>query len=280
MLSYRHSFHCGNGGDVLKHLVLLAVIDYYKQRGKPYTYIDSHAGAGFYALNSKQAQKKQEFMQGIGRLWEAQNTPPLLRQYLQLVDSYCGRDHYFGSPFLAGLMAGPEERLRLFELHPADYPQLRQAMGTLNLRRRCQINHSDGLKGLTALLPPTPRRAVVLIDPAYEDKGEYYEVAAALEEALRRFASGCYLLWYPCLARLEQQQLVRKLSHRYNTNFLRAELHWRTPPADGFGMFGAGVYVINPPFGLAQQLNPVLDYLKTALAQDGGAKKLLQFKSP
>ena len=277
MLSYRHAFHTGNHADILKHFTLYLTLAYFNQKDKPYWYIDTHSGAGLYDLHSREAQKIGEYQQGIARLQQAQNLPESLQQFLaHLHHTLPEKNLYCGSPWLAQSLLRPADKLRLFELHPADYQHLVNNMREAGLGRRGQINQGDGFQGLIALLPPPTRRAVVLIDPPYEEKQDYVRVVKTLQEALKRFEQGCYLVWYPCLSREESQKLPEQLRKLMPNNYLQAELHVHSPRVDGFGMHGSGMFLLNPPYLLTQQLQETLPVLADILAQDSGAHYLLQ----
>ena len=182
-------------------------------------------------------------------------------------------NRYCGSPWLAAGLLRPDDRIRCFEMHPADFPLLEQTLASAG--RRAQVRCEDGYGGLLSLLPPPPRRAVVLVDPPYEEKQDYRRVVDTLKAALKRFATGCYLVWYPCLSRAESRTLPEKLA-ALSPKSLRAELHVRRPQADGFGMHGSGMFVINPPYVLAAQLRENLSALTRLLAQDEGAHFVLE----
>ncbi len=197
MLSYRHAFHAGNHADVLKHFVQVQLHQYMNQKDTAYTYIDTHSGAGVYALDSSFATKKAEFDTGIGPLWTRTDLPPALADYMNLVKGMnpSGKMRYYpGSPYVADKMTRPEDRLRLFELHPADSKILAEnfrkaeahkaEQGERARGRRVMIERGDGFQSLKALLPPPSRRALVLIDPPYEVKDDYRKVKDVLEEAL------------------------------------------------------------------------------------------------
>ncbi|MFD1243907.1 23S rRNA (adenine(2030)-N(6))-methyltransferase RlmJ [Paralysiella testudinis] len=281
MLSYRHAFHAGNHADILKHHVLFEVLRYFNRKNKPYWYIDTHAGAGLYDLSGEQAQKVGEYRHGIARLQAATELPEALlafRQHLaQLVPD--AQQHYAGSPWLAQSLLRDSDRLRLYELHPADSALLQQNMQQARQPRHSQIFRDDGFKGLLAMLPPPTRRAVVLTDPAYEQKQDYRQVADTLKAALNKFAQGCYLVWYPCLSRPESQMLPESLRRLAPDNHLQAELHVHRPRSDGFGMHGSGMFVINPPYTLADTLAQTLPALTACLQQDDGAHFVLQHHS-
>ncbi|HEY8355182.1 MAG TPA: 23S rRNA (adenine(2030)-N(6))-methyltransferase RlmJ [Methylophilaceae bacterium] len=275
MLSYRHAFHVGNHADVLKHMVLLQVLNHATQKDKPFWYIDTHAGAGSYALDKGYAVQNAEFSGGIGRLWDARELPQPLTDYVGLIRR-CNRDQelrfYPGSPVLAFHAIRPDDRLRLFELHPSDHKLLLQAFGRLSASsRQVMIMAEDGFAGIKGLLPPPPRRAVVLIDPPYEEKKDYQRVVDMLRDSLRRFATGTYIVWYPILQRPEPQQMLQKLKKLSLKNWLHVGLTVRSPTADGFGMHGSGLFIVNPPWTLPALLNETMPVLTEYLAVDQGA---------
>ena len=272
MLSYRHAFHAGNHADVLKHTVLIALVRYLGQKDKAFWVIDTHAGAGAYALDSAQAGKLGEFRLGIGRLWEHAVLPPLLAVYVEQVRKMNPDGqlrHYPGSPFFARWNLREQDRLRLFELHGKDARLLAE-----NFRqdgRQVIVSPTDGFAGLKALLPPPSRRALVLIDPSYEEKQDYERVIVALKDALSRFAGGTYMLWYPQLTRLEAHELPQRLKRLPVNSWLHATLRVREPAKDGFGMHGSGLFILNPPWTLHDALAETLPCLCEALSEDHGA---------
>lgn len=279
MLSYRHAFHSGNHADILKHFCLMTVLDYFKLKDKSFCYIDTHAGAGLYDLSSEEAQKVGEYRDGIQRLLQQDALPDTLAKFRQAVLSCLPADHqhhYCGSPWLAQALCRPQDRLRLFELHPADAEHLRQNMHQIHYSNRAQVFCDDGFKGLLAMLPPPSRRAVILMDPPYEQKQDYHQVVDTLKSALKKFAHGCYLVWYPCLSRQESQALPAALKQLSPQNYLQAELHVHAPRTDGFGMHGSGIWVINPPYTLPEVLQNTLPALVDLLGQDKQAHFVLQ----
>lgn len=274
MLSYRHAFHAGNHADVLKHAVLTLVIEYLKQKEKPFWYIDTHAGAGVYALDSSEAKKNAEFKMGVERLLDRRDElPDILQPYLAVIDSLRTviPRGYPGSPMVAEYLLRDDDRLRLFELHPQDHELLKNNFAK---DRRAQVAQSDGFAGLKALLPPPPRRAVVLIDPPYELKEDYAHVVRALQDALQRFSNGIYIVWYPLLSRIESQRLPKKIAE-LNVPSLRVELKIENPKGE-FGMFGSGLFIVNPPWILHEQLKNLLPELQKLLGKKDEAEFLLE----
>lgn len=280
MLSYRHAFHAGNHADVLKHLVLCEVLSYMTQKDKPFWYIDTHAGAGMYSLDSKYSTQNAEHSQGIQRLFQTEKRQEAISRYLEHVAAANRSEtleRYPGSPWLAARLLRPQDRLRLFELHPTDAPLLGRA---LSHDPRVQIAREDGFFALKALLPPPPRRAVVLIDPSYEMKDDYKRVITSLKEALRRFATGTYLVWYPLLTRSDCAQLQEQLRKLPSDNWIDATLRVRRPSPDGFGMHGSGMFIINPPWTLKATLEEALPQLVALMRENESADFTLESSAP
>ena len=280
MLSYRHAFHAGNHADVLKHCILVQLLRHLNLKDKPYWFVDTHAGAGRYRLDSEQASKNAEFAGGIGRLWGRSDLPPALADYVgQVRQLNAGGPlrHYPGSPWLAWQLMRPDDRLRLFELHSTDCRLLAKAFH--GDERRLALRQADGFIEIKSVLPPPPRRGLVLIDPAYEDKRDYMRVIAALKEGIERFATGTFAVWYPQLQRGDARQLPEKL-RKLPVDWLDARLSVHTPAADGFGMHGSGMFIVNPPWTLAATLAEVLPYLAATLGLDAGAGYVLESGNP
>lgn len=270
MLSYRHAFHAGNHADVLKHAVLAAMLDYFNLKDKPYWVIDTHAGAGCYQLDTGFAAKNAEYETGIARLWDRDDLPAMLKRYVELVRATNpdgGRKLYPGSPLIAWNIMRADDRLRLFELHPTDIKFLQQTFDGAG--RRVQIQQADGFAGLKALLPPSPRRALVLIDPPYEVKEDYRHVITALKDALQRFATGTYAIWYPQLQRHEVPVMLENLKKLPVKDWLHVALDVNVPSPDGFGMHGSGLFILNPPWTLYAALQETMPWLVDVLGGEG-----------
>ena len=280
MLAYRHAFHAGNHADVLKHALLVAVLRHLNAKDKAWRLVDTHAGAGVYLLHSEQAQKKGEYRQGIARLWQAADLPPLLADYIAQVRVFNPLDEltqYPGSPRLARSLMRPQDQLRLFELHPSDHALLVDAMAG---DRQVQVQQADGFAGLKGQMPPPSRRGVLLMDPSYELKTDYAEVVAATREALTRFAEGVVMVWYPQLDLRESAQLPLRLKAVAEAQAKKGWLHARltvAPPNDrGFGLLGSGMFIVNPPHTLLPALRAALPVLVALLGQFAGAGQRLE----
>lgn len=278
MLSYRHAFHAGNHADVIKHVVLVQLLGYLTRKDKPLWFIDTHAGAAQYALDEGYATKNAEYESGIGRLWARADLPRVVDDYVAQVRSLNpdGRlRRYPGSPQLALQLLRKQDRLRLFELHSSESRLLQQYFR--GDAPRAIARGGDGFAGLQAVLPPPSRRALVLIDPSYEDKGDYRQVLAALRDARKRFAAGVYALWYPQVQRRESRQFPEQLKRLQDKDWLHVTLTVRKPVAGGYGLHGSGMFILNPPWLLPKVLELAMPYLARVLAQDAAADFGLEF---
>ena len=268
MLSYRHSFHAGNFADELKHIVQLLIIESLQQKEKGFLYLDTHAGAGLYSLQSFEAEKTAEFEQGVGYLWQRQDLLETVKYYLDQVAKVNSQQKlrfYPGSPLLAANLLRPQDRAILTELNPSDYPLLRKNM---QLYKNVQVKRDDGFQQLKAVLPPKERRGFILIDPPYELKEDYQLVVDAIVEGYKRFATGNYAIWYPVVLRQQIKKMVRALEETQIRKILQIELGIRPDTAQR-GMTASGMIVINPPWKLEAQMKAILPYLTNVLAPEG-----------
>lgn len=269
MLSYRHAFHAGNHADVLKHYVLGLVLAHTKQKDKPFWYIDTHAGAGMYSLQDGYATQNQEFEEGISKLLSAKNLPQPLADYVSQIQSFStgnALNFYPGSPMVAESYMRADDKMRLFELHPNDYKLLSENFEGFG--RQVKVEMQNGFKGLKSCLPPPPRRAVVLIDPPYEDKQDYRYVVDAIKDSLKRFPTGTYIIWYPLLQRPEPAEILDELLALNVADWLHVTLSIEAPSEEGFGMYGSGLFIINPPWTLPKTLTETMPVLTELLALD------------
>jgi 23S rRNA (adenine2030-N6)-methyltransferase len=280
MLSYRHAFHAGNHADVLKHVVLVEVMRYLLRKDSPLWYIDTHAGLGQYTLNPRPPAGQAEWLDGIARLWREPALLAALEPYLARVralnpDGELRR--YPGSPRLAVDLLRPGDKAWLYELLGKDFEVLQEHF---RAQRQVRCTAADGFAALKGLLPPAPRRGLIFIDPSYEVKTDYQRLLDTLAGALHRFAGGCYLVWYPVVQRAEAQELPSRLLELQPARWLRAELRVKSPPAEGYGLYGSGMFVINPPWTLPGMLGEVLPWLARRLALDESATHVLQHDLP
>lgn len=279
MLAYRHAFHAGNHADVLKHLVLQRTLALLQKKEKGLRIVDTHAGAGGYALDSRYAQKRAEFEDGIGRLWALDreaasgSTPwptdiaPLLQPYLEAVRAFNPPGklaQYPGSPALEQRWMRPHDELRLFELHTTDHKILSSWLADA---RGVQVHDRDGFEGLRSQLPPPTRRSLVLMDPSYEGDADYARVLTSLREALTRFPEACVLVWYPIVQKVQARELPRRLQGLASKSWLDARLTVAVSDERGFGLQGSGMFAINPPFPLEDELRVLLPWLAQTLSQ-------------
>ena len=268
MLSYRHAFHAGNHADILKHLVLTLCLQHFNSKDKPWLLLDTHAGAGTYAIDSEQAKKTGEYIDGIARLWNRSDLPAPLKPLMEALQSCNGGlklRRYPGSPWLAAYFARGTDTLRFCELHSTDFALLRRQFKEAG--RRVMVEQGDGFEAMKAALPPASRRGLVLNDPSYEINSDYPRVLAALKDGLKRFATGTYLVWLPFLPSIEARALPAKLK-KLTADWLYASLSVRDPATKRHGMHGSAMFVINPPWTLKGALEESLPWLTQVLAQD------------
>ena len=276
-MNYRHAYHAGNFADVLKHVTLARVIEYLKRKPAPFRIVDTHAGSGRYALDSLEAAKTGEWQGGIGRLLGpgASPLPPepaaLMAPYLDAVRANNppgGLGVYPGSPVLARGLMRVQDTLVANELHPEDRARLKAAIGR---DRRVKLTGLDGWMALKSLLPPKERRGVVLIDPPFEEEGEFERLAAGLAQALRRFETGVYLAWYPIKNPKPIARFHGALAALDEPELLRVELMIRTA-SDPDRLNGCGLVVANPPFTLQGELASILPELTRRLGEGASAR--------
>jgi 23S rRNA (adenine2030-N6)-methyltransferase len=271
MLSYRHAFHAGNHADILKHLVLTLCLQHMNSKDKPYLLLDTHAGAGVYTIDSEQAKKTGEYLDGIARLWNRNDLPAPMKPYMDALQVCSGGlklRRYPGSPWLAAHFAREIDTLRFCELHSTDFALLRRQFRDSG--RRVKVEQHDGFEAMKAALPPPSRRGLVLIDPSYEIKSDYLKVIAAVRDGLKRFATGTCLVWLPFLPSIEARALPEKLK-KLPADWLYASLSVRGPATKGHGMSGSGMFIVNPPWTLKNALEESLPWLAQVLALDDKA---------
>ena len=253
MLSYRHSFHAGNHADVLKHIVQLLILQSLKQKEKGFLYLDTHSGTGRYSLFSAESEKTSEYLEGVARLWEHDDLPEEVALYID-----------------------EQDRAILTELHPNDFPLLRQEFVKIE---NVQTKRENGFQQLKSALPPKERRGFVLIDPPYELKEDYELVVKAIEEGYKRFATGVYAIWYPVVLRQHSKRIVRGLQETGIRKILQIELAVR-PDSDQRGMTASGMIVINPPWQLESQMKKILPYLTEVLVPEGTGSWTVDWITP
>ncbi len=272
-MNYRHAYHAGNFADVFKHAVFSRLIDYLKRKDQAFRVIDTHAGTGFYDLSSQEAAKTGEWIDGAGRLVAASLPEPvqaLLEPYLAIVRVHFKNGalvSYPGSPAIARELIRRQDRLSLCELHPKDHEALAARFaGDFQVR----VMHLDGWLVPGAHLPPKEKRGLVLIDPPFEEQGEFDRLEEALARGVRRWPGGMLALWYPLKDEAAVGRFLSGLKEAGIGKLMRTEL-WVRGPGVGSGFRGSGLIIRNPPFTLAGELEIMLPALTQILAQGEGA---------
>ena len=270
-MNYRHAFHAGSFADVFKHAVLCRILHYLRGKPAAFRVIDTHAGAGLYDLTSSEASRGGEWRDGIERLLTTQLAAPmaaLLAPFLEVVGALNERDRlttYPGSPALARAWLRPQDRLIACELEPKACVTL---AGHLRGDTRIKTIEIDGWAALTAYLPPSERRGLVLVDPPFEDDGDFHRLSHGLALANRKWATGVYALWYPIKDRGEPDALAKRLRRLGPAKILRAELNV-APLSDPARLNGCGLILVNPPWTLEDELSVLLPGLAGILGRDG-----------
>jgi 23S rRNA (adenine2030-N6)-methyltransferase len=281
-LNYRHAFHAGNFADVLKHVVLSRVLVHLCEKVGAFRVIDTHAGAGLYDLSSNEATRGGEWQNGIGRLLDAslpKQAAELLAPYLDAIRALNPPGKlrsYPGSPVLAQHFLRKQDRLIACELEPNAASALRRSLRGDDRAKAIEI---DGWTGLTAYIPPVERRGVVLIDPPFEEKGDYTRLANALDTARRKWASGAYLLWYPIKGRPEPDALAKRIRRLAIPKVMRVELTV-SPLSDPTRLNGCGLIILNPPWKLEAELAGLLPILAGVLGHSGKGTSRLDWLTP
>ena len=271
-MNYRHAFHAGNFADVLKHVVLIMLVEHLKKKPSPFFFVDTHAGRGRYDLSQAESQKSGEYRDGIGRLLEVRpaDLTPELATYVGLVRQAAGPGRsaitaYPGSPVVVALLRRPSDRLVLVEMEAREADALRDALGRQKL---VSIVEGDGYAALKAHLPPRENRGLVLIDPPYESDAEFDRVLAGLELAYERWPTGTYCVWYPVTGRAGPTRFRRDLERSGIRRVLGVTLGVRPQDAQ-VGMGTSGLVIVNPPWQLDARLGELLPELHRRLAPDG-----------
>ena len=268
-MNYRHAYHAGNHADVVKHVTLARLIALIARKDNPFVYLDSHAGVGLYDLRGDQASRTGEWLEGIGRLWRAADAPALLDDYLGVLRAMNPDGelrHYPGSPELARVLSRAQDRLHLNEKHPEDGELLRD-----NMRgdRRVAVHRGEGWQVPRALLPTREKRALLLIDPPFEQPDEFERCVQALDEAQGRMRQAVVAIWYPIKDRRQLKRFYQRLEKSAAPKLLRAELYVHSPD-DAERLTGSGLVISNPPWGLEDELRELLPWLASLLGQSEG----------
>lgn len=262
-MNYRHGYHAGNFADVFKHAVLARVLTLMSAKDAAFRVIDTHAGAGRYDLEGEKATATGEADNGIRRLLK--NLPQgaaldLLQPYLRAIERFAPA--YPGSPLIVQALTRTQDAMVFCELHPEEFAALEESVGR---DRRTKSLALDGWTALKSLLPPKERRGVILIDPPYEDPSEFRHVAEGVEEAIHRFASGVYLIWYPIKNRHDTDAAIRRIVRAAGKPSLKLEFEIAKPQAEG-PLHATGMLAVNPPWKLKEECEVLLPALHQSLA--------------
>lgn len=273
-MNYRHAFHAGNHADVFKHIVLTRLIALMSRKEQPFAYIDTHAGLGLYDLSGDQATRTGEWLEGIARLWQATDRPALTDDYVKVINRLNAEGelrYYPGSPELARRLMRQQDRVLLNEKHPDDGQLLKD-----NMKKdpRVAVHLGEGWHVPRALLPVAEKRAVMLIDPPFEQLDELQRCAKAMKETIGRMRQTVAAIWYPIKDDARAlKRFYQELTSTGAPKLLRVELlvHPLDTPQS---LNGSGLVISNPPWGLEEELNTLMPWLANLLGQSQGGWKM------
>ncbi|MBD8756878.1 23S rRNA (adenine(2030)-N(6))-methyltransferase RlmJ [Pseudomonas coleopterorum] len=273
-MNYRHAFHAGNHADVFKHIVLTRLVALMSRKEQPFAYIDTHAGLGLYDLRGDQATRTGEWLEGIARLWQATDRPALTDDYVKVINRLNAEGelrYYPGSPELARRLMRQQDRVLLNEKHPDDGQLLKD-----NMKKdpRVAVHLGEGWHVPRALLPVAEKRAVMLIDPPFEQLDELQRCAKAMKETIGRMRQTVATIWYPIKDDSRAlKRFYQELTSSGAPKLLRVELlvHPLDTPQS---LNGSGLVISNPPWGLEEELNTLMPWLANLLGQSQGGWKM------
>lgn len=269
-MNYKHAYHAGNFADIVKQVTLLALITTLQKKPTPFCYIDTHAGRGYYDLFSEYASKNKEYQNGIEKIIQQENPPPLIKRYLQCVHQinnqftharYASLRYFPGTPMLARSFARPHDRIIACELHPEEYQALKT---TFSGDKLVAVHHMDGYLGLKAFIPPPENRGLVLIDPPYEDVDEFNHLARTLPQAVKKWPHGVYAIWCPIKTHDHLTRFYQTLKSSIQQPIFIMEL--TIFPDLPNHLNGCAMTIINPPWQFDEQIKTELPWLWNALS--------------
>jgi 23S rRNA (adenine2030-N6)-methyltransferase len=270
-MNYRHIYHAGCFADVVKHIVLIMLLEKLREKDKPFRVIDTHGGLGIYDLQQTEAQKTKEYEEGVQQLWNQNISDAAVKPYIDLIKKLNPDNQlnfYPGSPWITKQYLRDKDILQTCELHPQDYQVLAKLF---KHDEQVQVFHRDGYNSLKAFLPPVERRGLVFIDPPFEDKNEFSFIVKGIKEAYRRFATGIYCIWFPIKEFHAIRQFYQDLQSLEIPKILAIEYIVDTQfPADSLN--GCGLVLINPPWQIEDNLSQLLPLLLKSLGHEKAGK--------
>jgi 23S rRNA (adenine2030-N6)-methyltransferase len=269
-MNYRHAFHAGNFADVLKHVILVRILCHLRRKDKPFRVIDTHAGIGFYDLDADEAERTLEWRDGVGRLEDSfgPDVEHLLAPYREVLEQTRqrhGAHVYPGSPLVVRELLRKQDRAVLAELHPADGALLTERFNTV---ANIKVLRLDGWTALHGLVPPKERRGLVLVDPPYEEPGEFDRLVREIGRAVAKWPTGVFTAWYPIKDPGEIAPVAAALADAVMRPIVRLEVMIERPD-DASRLNGCGLFVVNPPWLLQDEAGLILPALAGRLARGG-----------
>jgi 23S rRNA (adenine2030-N6)-methyltransferase len=280
-MNYRHAYHAGNHGDVLKHIALTRILVALKSKEKPFCFADSHAGEGVYSLDGVEAGKTREWEAGFGRLAApfsaaVESLLEPFRSAVSALNQNRAALRYPGSPWFAAHLLRPQDRLLLNELHPADGQTL---LDNFSADNRVSVSMIDASRFLRLVLPARERRGLILIDPAYEARDDGERALKSLAGAHRKFATGCFLLWYPVKGRDFSERFLQEIKALELPETLQIEIRVKEAFDEG-GLAGSGLIAVNPPWKLDEEMRMIAPVLAERLGLGAWGRATVEWLTP
>ncbi len=274
-MNYRHSYHAGNVCDVVKHTILISVLDTFFSKKKPFGVLDTHAGTGLYYLEGTEAAKTYEYEQGVKQLWGTTPKNKLLEHYIKIISAFNSDGilkYYPGSPLIIDRFLRDTDQLICAELHPEDGKSLKN---TLKHQKQVSVHLQDGYLTPNALLPFSQNRGVVFIDPPFETTDEFSNMCAAVTSGLKKMPQATFLLWYPIKEISDLNPFYSQLRKLTEAKILKSELYFYRQPEKN-KLNGSGTVIINPPWEIKETLETGLSDLSKILAFEKGAPLIIE----
>ena len=262
-MNYRHIYHAGNFADVHKHLIFVLTLDYLQQKEKGLLVLDAFAGIGLYDLTRPEPQKTNEFREGIAKVMASAAHNPDLTRFQSVIQPFWDKTCYAGSPLLAAHLARPQDRVIANELHPEDVETLQESLANYASVR---ITQEDAYQSIRANIPPQERRGIVLIDPPFEKPDEFQTLIKQMQEWKKRWATGCFMIWYPIKAGQPIAALHKAATELGINRTWVSEYLLQKRDMTG-GLNGAGLLIFNTPFGIPEKIEGLAQELCNKMEQ-------------
>lgn len=268
-LEYVHGYHAGNYADVVKHSVLILLLDHMKKKESSFVYVDTHSGAGLYSLDSEESSQLGEFKRGIGRLLHLEDEldePIATLVKMTKAPDETSSSVYPGSPLIAKNLSRPQDTFILFEKARDQYDLLGN-----NIDIEEQILNQDGYQGLAdyAEFNKGLPRALVFVDPPYQYGSDTDQASRLVKHLKRHWKSARVALWYPASDSLKEKstRLLSMMREASDADMLAVEMYCQDS-------VGTGMILVNPPYGIEKDLRRSLPQIAKLLREEKPTMKM------